>query len=78
MAANQGNVPQPPVAQNPPQIAQVVPPPPNPVQFALFPGASGNGVLDFTISESIKIFNKATASIETKYDLEEGKLRVFI
>jgi hypothetical protein len=81
MAANLGNIPQPPVAQNAPQIVQVVPPPPNapnPVPFALFPGAAGNGVLDFTKSESIKLFNKATASIETKYDLEEGKLRVFI
>jgi hypothetical protein len=49
-----------------------------PVQFALFPGAAGNGVLDFTKSESIKLFNKATASIKTKYDIEEGTLRVFI
>jgi hypothetical protein len=78
MAANQGNVPQPPVAQNAPQIVQVVPPPPNPVQFALFPGATGAGVLDFTKSESIKLFAKATAAIEPKYDLDEGKLRIFI
>jgi hypothetical protein len=43
-----------------------------------FPGAAGAGVLDFTKSESLKLFTKATAPIEPKYDLEEGKLRVFI
>jgi hypothetical protein len=93
---NQGNVPQPPaqqppVAQNAPQVVQVVPPLPVPVQnqpppaqlanpapFALFPGAAGIGVLDFTKSESLKLFAKATAPIDPKYNLEEGKLRIFI
>jgi hypothetical protein len=88
---NRGNAPQPPVAQNAPQVIQVVPPLPNPVlnpapiapmpnpaPFALFPGAAGVGVLDFTKSESLKLFTKATASIDPKYNLEEGKLRIFI
>jgi hypothetical protein len=47
-------------------------------QFARFPGAASAGALDFSKSESIKLFNKATAPVEPKYDLDEGKLRIFV
>jgi hypothetical protein len=52
--------------------------PPQAQQFARYPGAAGAGALDFSKSESIKLFNKAIAPVEPKYGLDESKLRIFI
>jgi hypothetical protein len=48
------------------------------VQFALAPGRVNNEVLDYSSSEGIKLYNKATAPLETKYDLDTGHLYSFL
>jgi hypothetical protein len=71
-------------AANAQAAAQPPPPPAPPVQanvqnpFALLPGAADTGALDFTKSEAIKLFNKAITPLDPKYNLSEGKLRIFL
>jgi hypothetical protein len=48
------------------------------VQFALAPGRVSNTVLDYSSNEGIKLYNKATAPLETKYDLDTGHLYSFL
>jgi hypothetical protein len=48
------------------------------VRFALAPGRVNNEVLDYSSSEGIKLYNKATAPLETKYDLDTGHLYSFL
>jgi hypothetical protein len=48
------------------------------VQFALVPGRVNNEVLDYYSNEGIKLYNKATALLETKYDLDTGHLYLFL
>lgn len=47
-------------------------------QFALAPGRLGTEVLDYSSSEGIKLYNKATAPLENKYDLDPGHLYGFL
>jgi hypothetical protein len=49
------------------------------VQFTLAPGRANNdAVLDYTSTEGIKLYNKATTPLETKYDLDAGRLYYFL
>jgi hypothetical protein len=48
------------------------------VRFALAPGRVNNEVLDYSSNEGIKLYNKATAPLETKYDLDTGHLYSFL
>ena len=46
--------------------------------FALLPGASNTNSLDWTKAEAMKLFNKAVASLDSKFSLIEDTLRTFI
>jgi hypothetical protein len=49
------------------------------IVFALSPAlATSNALLDYTSSEGIKIYNKATAPMEALYDGGSGNLRLFL
>jgi hypothetical protein len=43
-------------------------------QFALVPGRINNEVLNYSSNKGIKLYNKATAPLEAKYDLDTGHL----
>jgi uncharacterized small protein (DUF1192 family) len=58
--------------------AAVVPPATAVVPFALLPGEANVDPLDWTKAESMKLFNKATTAIDTKFSLIEDNLRTFI
>jgi hypothetical protein len=59
--------------------AQQLPPIlPNPVPFALNPGAAMNNVLDFTKSQDMKYYSKATTGLSTKFDLNSEGLNSFL
>jgi hypothetical protein len=42
------------------------------------PGTANPNVLDFNKLDALKLFNKAIAALDTKFDLEEEKLRTFL
>jgi hypothetical protein len=46
--------------------------------FALLPGKAITDPLDWTKAESMKLFNKAIAAIDTRFSLVEDTLRMFI
>ena len=48
------------------------------VNFALAPGRANNAVLDYTTSEGIKLYGKAVAPLDPKYDLQSGGLFTFL
>jgi hypothetical protein len=46
--------------------------------FAVMPGAANPNVLDFSKTDALKLFNKATTALDTKFDLVEEKKRTFL
>jgi hypothetical protein len=58
--------------------AAPIPPAAAQAPFAVMPGAANVNVLDFNQSDALKLFNKAIAALDTKFDLEEENLRTFI
>jgi hypothetical protein len=59
-----------------PQIPD--PDPPAPAVFALLPGMSNGQPLDYNKTADMKLFNKGIAGMESKFDLKEGNLHVFL
>jgi hypothetical protein len=53
--------------------------PPGPCAFALSPAlASSHGLLNYSTSEGIKIYNKATSPMDVTYNGGSGNLRLFL
>ena len=48
------------------------------VNFAIAPGRANNNVLDYTITEGIKLYGKAILPLDPKYDLKSGGLFTFL
>jgi hypothetical protein len=42
-----------------------------PSPYAVMPGAANPNILDFNQSDALKMFNKAIAALDTKFDLAE-------
>jgi hypothetical protein len=49
-----------------------------PAPYAVMPGAANPNILDFNQSDALKMFNKAIAALDTKFDLAEENLRTFL
>jgi hypothetical protein len=59
-------------------VAPVVPVPPVPPAFSLLPGSAALQPLTFTTAEDMKIYNAATKGLETKFDMKEDNLHLFL
>jgi hypothetical protein len=46
--------------------------------FAVMPGAANPNVLDYNKTDALKLFNKAIAALDSKFDLAEENLRTFL
>jgi hypothetical protein len=51
---------------------------PAPAVFALLPGMSNGLPLDYNKTADMKLFNKGISGMDTKFDLKEGNLHVFL
>lgn len=65
-------------AANAATAAAAVPPVPPADPFALLPGNARQQPLNYNKSEDMKIFNKAIAGADDKFDLKEANLRTFL
>ena len=48
------------------------------VTLALTPGRASNATLDYTTTEGIKLYNKATKGVDPPYDLSNKGLYAFL
>jgi hypothetical protein len=55
-----------------------VPPPRQPVPFALWPGMANAQPLDFNNPGNLKTFNKAISPLQMEFDLKSENLKVFL
>jgi hypothetical protein len=51
---------------------------PNPVRFALTPALATNTVLDYSSRAGAKLFDMATASLETSFDMRAKNIKLFL